>query len=149
MPGFDIGSSVNALTNWVTTSTLIRNVMQNSIYTTLLLTIIVLIVLSCTTKVENAAKTFFYLFVSMLVVVVIHYNVLTSSIREKATNQNISSIFTGMNSTIPNKDSIVGRGETSDYQIDKISDKTSDNSSGAPVLLKNGSEVFQITDVLI
>lgn len=94
---FEFGSTVNSISEWFCSSSVIKAIMNSPIYTSLLITSLVFVIIMgvCYYKTDfkRSLRVFIYIFFLTTFVLFIHHYVVVHEIRENMSQKDVRSIF--------------------------------------------------------
>ena len=99
---FDLGSSINSATSWVSSSPIIGAVVVNPFYTALLLTALSMIIIISVypalkkNQTSDGLRAFIYMFIASLIVLFIHYYALKASLTDNYSQQGVREVFSSI-----------------------------------------------------
>lgn len=133
---FDLGSTINNATSWVSTSPIIGAVVANPFYTALLLTAISMIIIVSVypslkkNKTSEGLRAFIYMFVAVLVVLFIHYYSLKASMTDNYSQQGVREVFSSIQTSQMLQPSVFQPSSEQPFNETKIVTGSSENNGG-------------------
>lgn len=98
---YDIGSCVNSSANWVTSSPIIKGIVQNPFFTALVITVLTIIIFMANYRVKKegtkkVVRVFIYIFLSVTAVMYVHNYIIIQQTHEAHSTQGVRDVFAGI-----------------------------------------------------